>query len=188
MRCFAAEANGNDLSRRGSSRTIMRGSFRWGRTFQVNLPLCFQSPRACHSRDITAPPYWKGTKKKSNFPRVKDPAPSFWAAILLHSEENRIPACKANPPLIGRPWFHLCLMQATPGLAQLCAAGRRLLRRGPLVGVVAKVLPTSYRCSTQEQDLLHYRIQEQHCIFSSAIYRYFTWELLVCVQSPFILN
>lgn len=188
MQCFAAEANGNDLSRRGSSRTIMRGSFRWGRTFQVNLPLRFQSPRACHSRDITAPPYWKGTKKKVKFSQGKGPC-SFILSSYPFAFRRKQNTCMQSQSLPNRT----AMVSPAPAasnsrLSTALCSRQETPEKGPLVGVVAKVLPTSYRCSTQEQDLLHYRIQEQHCIFSSAIYRYFTWELLVCVQSPFILN
>lgn len=57
-----------------------------------------------------------------------------------------------------------------------------------LLGVLQKGLLTKYCHGAQEEeDLLCYKTQEQHCIFSSAICWYFTWEPLTHVQTSFIL-
>jgi len=69
------------------------------------------------------------------------------------------------------------------------SSGQEIPGRGMLLGVLPKDLPTKHRHGGQEEeDSLRCKPQEHHCVFSSAIFWYFTWELLTRSQRSCIFG
>lgn len=148
----------------------------------------FSEPQSLSFKRHNSTSILEGYKKKVKFSQGKGPCSFILSSYPFAFRRKQNTCMQSQSPRNRTAMVSPAPAASNSRLSTALCSRQETPEKGPLVGVVAKVLPTSYRCSTQEQDLLHYRIQEQHCIFSSAIYRYFTWELLVCVQSPFILN